>query len=115
MVPNQHFDAFSLIIDDTMLAQWGIVPSGPLNWNAVFDEQIPSSSSYSRDDSDPVVNNEMNKKEERTPKGKGITFAPPIKMGKRKSRGEAVDTEDSFRESMKKKKKTKRPSVVTID
>ncbi|KAF8366964.1 hypothetical protein PRIPAC_84793, partial [Pristionchus pacificus] len=97
-----------------MLAQWGIVPSGPLNWNAVFDEQIPSSSSYSRDDSDPVVNNEMNKKEERTPKGKGITFAPPIKMGKRKSRGEAVDTEDSFRESMKKKKKTKRPSVFFL-
>lgn len=122
MVPSQHFDSFSLIIDDSILSKWGIVPTGPLNWNAVFDEQTPSASLPSRGPSpsrDVVPSNGEGNGVASTSSGEGgggNTFARPIKLGKRKSREGTTEGEDSFVESMKKRKKKKRkPSVITLD
>ncbi|GMT28799.1 hypothetical protein PFISCL1PPCAC_20096, partial [Pristionchus fissidentatus] len=131
MIPSQHFDSFSLIIDDSMLSTWGIVPSGPMNWNAVYDEQTPSrsavrqfgsthstSSAHSSNSAPSTsVANGQSSSSRALPSTSGNKFARPEKIGKRKSGGEKVGGgDDSFIESMKKTKKKKRKmSVVTIE
>ncbi|GMR53892.1 hypothetical protein PMAYCL1PPCAC_24087 [Pristionchus mayeri] len=126
MVPSQQFDSFSLIIDDSLLSKWGITPTGPLNWNAVFDEQTASSSSHARDsahskdpvnskDSAPSVNENGEGSGRKRGRG-GQVLARRSKLGKRKSREGMEGGEDSFVESMQKRKKKRRKLVVvTID
>ncbi|GMT00794.1 hypothetical protein PENTCL1PPCAC_22968 [Pristionchus entomophagus] len=97
-----------------MLSKWGIVPSGPLNWNAVFDEQTASGSAHRHApslDSAPSMIGMANTS------GGGNVFARPTKIGKRKSRGDKSmegGEEDSFRESMKKKKRKGKANVVLL-